>query len=132
MRATLVALAVALAAASLGLVPGLPGGRWLFALGSLALAPLLLRLGGARADGTVAAGWPRAVGLFAALLVGGAVLLLIGGGPRWLGWPASAWAALVAFWVGPWLMLGAAAAQGFGAAHRRGADPGGEGDDAAR
>lgn len=132
MRPTLVALAVAVATASLGLVPGIPGGRWLFAFGSLALAPLLLRIGGARADGTVAAGWAWAVGLFAALLAGGAVLLLLGGGPRWLGWPASAWATLVMFWVGPWLILGAAAARGFGASSSRQERVGGEGDDAAR
>jgi hypothetical protein len=131
-RATLVALAVALATASLGLVPGLPGGRWLFALGSLALAPLLLRLGGARADGAGTAIWTWAVGLLAALLAGGAVLLLAGGGPRWLGWPASAWATLVAFWIGPWLILGVAAARGSGPTRHPGEESDGEGGDAAR
>lgn len=104
--------ALAVAGASLGLVPGVPAARWLFALGSLALPPFLLLLGVAGGGPSGRRSWCAAVAPFALLLAGGAALLLSGGGPRWLGWPAGAWVAFVAFGVGPWLLLGATAARG--------------------
>ena len=129
-RGVLAGLAVAVATAVLGLVPTLPGARWLFALGSTLLVPLLLLLGerrrGYRRSSAIVAG-------LGALLLAAAALVLAGSSRRWFGWPVSAWAALVGFWVLPWLLSAGAgtANEAEGGERARDRSPG-RADDAAR
>ena len=97
-RRSLVGIGAALTVALAGLIPGLPGGDWLFALGSLALVPLLFVHAGGKAGSVMF--------VLALLLGAAAAAVLLPARARGFGWPWAWWLVGFGFVLGPWALLG--------------------------